>query len=399
MIQSAEKNAEALAFKQSFADWGAGCARTTAWVGAYNCNADDGCQWVDGSRSGGTTGIAHYPDGSFWADGGSLNGGPGICENICPEGTFKNSTWSRDPAYITAYGRSSLVATLVDVMPTTVYCASSGQSVNYDCADCPSEHCPSPGLPLGNRESGGSYWNPFPSNQPSFYIAVDLEIPTQVEAVLWASTGDTSHDASSLVLSQSADAVTWSVPVASLDLTPYVGIGSQTVVPLHSSHLPSLFRSENFARACGNDGLQPCPTTQISNYDAPRVPSKAVDGNTNTEWLAESCAATGSANNPWWSVDMERTRSVGSVKIWNRGDCCSDRLQGFEVWIGDDASSYSANLRCSTGGTAPLTSPYEVRVDCIGTGRYLFVALPGNDKMLTLCEVEVYGGLEGERYA
>ena len=151
--------------------------------------------------------------------------------------------------------------------------------------------------------------------------------------------------------------------------------------------------SENLARACGADGMQPCPTTQSSTYVTWTFgawdSSKAVDANTNS--LENACTHTNPENNPWWIVDLERTQSVMSVKIWNRGDCCSDRLEGFEVWIGDDASSYSANLRCSTGGTAPLTSPYEVRVDCIGTGRYLFVALPGSNKILTLCEVEVYG--------
>ena len=157
--------------------------------------------------------------------------------------------------------------------------------------------------------------------------------------------------------------------------------------------------SENLARACGADELQPCPTIQ-STISANGLSSRAVDGDTNTDYLAgSSCTHTNGENNPWWRVDLGRTRSVTSVKIWNRADCCSDRLQGFEVWIGDDASSYSANLRCSQGGTAPLTSPHEVRVDCIETGRYLFVALPGNAKTLTLCEVEVYGlyGGQGER--
>ena len=123
--------------------------------------------------------------------------------------------------------------------------------------------------------------------------------------------------------------------------------------------------------------------------------SLAVDANTNTNYMEGFCTHTELSNNPWWRVDLETTRSVTSVKIWNRGDCCSDRLQGFEVWIGNDDSSYSENLRCSTGETAPLTSPYEVHVDCIGTGRYLFIALAGTNA-LSLCEVEVYGW-QGER--
>ena len=152
--------------------------------------------------------------------------------------------------------------------------------------------------------------------------------------------------------------------------------------------------SGNLARACGADGRQPCPTTQSTTASS-GASSRAVDANTNTNYPGGSCTHTATHTNPWWRVDLTRTRSVMSVKIWNRADCCSDRLRGFEVWIGDDASSYSANLRCSTGGTAQE----EQHVDCIGTGRYLFVALPGNAKTLTLCEVEVYGlyGGQGER--
>jgi hypothetical protein len=77
VVQSSAKNAEVLAFKQSFADWGTGCASGTAWIGAYNCNANDGCQWTDGSA---TTISELVHDQSLWGDGGTLNGGPGICE-------------------------------------------------------------------------------------------------------------------------------------------------------------------------------------------------------------------------------------------------------------------------------------------------------------------------------
>ena len=149
--------------------------------------------------------------------------------------------------------------------------------------------------------------------------------------------------------------------------------------------------SENLARACGTNSLQPCPTAQSSTHEG-FGSWKANDGNTNGNWYGQSCTCTAiSSSNPWWRVDLGKTRTVTSVKLWNRADCCADRLQGFEVWIGDDAS-YSANSRCLTGGAALLTSPYDILVDCIGTGRYLFVVLPGNNRILTLCEVEVYGG-------
>jgi len=90
-------------------------------------------------------------------------------------------------------------------------------------------------------------------------------------------------------------------------------------------------------------------------------------------------------------VDLGQVRAVTAVKIWNRGDCCSDRLQGFDVRIGNSASSYSTATVCFTGGTAPLTSPYTVQVDCEGSGRYLYIGVPGSTDPLSLCEVEVYG--------
>jgi len=159
-------------------------------------------------------------------------GGP--CRSPCPAGyRSRQFRWeSRDLAYITAYGRSSLVATLVDVFPTTVYCSGAAvgsQQVSYTCLTCPSG-CHSPGVALTNREPGGLFWNP-EMNPTAFYVAVDLEIPTQVQAVLWAGLGAIDNAPPSLVLSQSADAVTWT-QVASVDLTPYVGSSSQTVVAL-----------------------------------------------------------------------------------------------------------------------------------------------------------------------
>jgi len=98
-------------------------------------------------------------------------------------------------------------------------------------------------------------------------------------------------------------------------------------------------------------------------------------------------------------VDFEKTKSVESVKIWNRSDSKQNRLDGFEVWIGDDPrppkNVDQQNTKCFTGGVAPLAAPFTAMVDCVGTGRYLFIAFPERktDNVLTLCEVEVYGGL------
>ena len=155
----------------------------------------------------------------------------------------------------------------------------------------------------------------------------------------------------------------------------------------------------NLARACGADGLQPCATQQSSRFiHGGGAAANAVDGNVMIDGNighGDHCTHTddsGSSLSPWWMVDLGQVRAVRAIKIWNRGDCCSDRLQGFDIRIGTSASSYSTATACFTGGTAPLTSPFTVQVDCEGSGRYLYIGLPGRSAYLTLCEVEVYQG-------
>ena len=155
----------------------------------------------------------------------------------------------------------------------------------------------------------------------------------------------------------------------------------------------------NLARACGADGLQPCSTQQSSNKPEDvstglHLADAAVDANYAVDWASDSCSRTnGGETYPWWMVDLGQVRSVRAVKIWNRGDdCCSWRLQGYEIWIGNSASSYSDNMRCHTGGTAPLSDPFTVTSACVGTGRYLFIGVPDLATRMNLCEVEVYEG-------
>ena len=37
---------------------------------------------------------------------------------------------------------------------------------------------------------------------------------------------------------------------------------------------------------------------------------------------------------PWWRVNLEQPLPVLEVYILNRGDCCGDRLKGFEIRVG-----------------------------------------------------------------
>ena len=75
------------------------------------------------------------------------------------------------------------------------------------------------------------------------------------------------------------------------------------------------------------------PTKMISTH--PLYPSdNAVDGDSQTLMWKGSCIHTRGEINPWWRIDLEQVEPVNEVYIVNRGDCCGDRLNPFEIRVG-----------------------------------------------------------------
>ncbi|XP_019622324.1 PREDICTED: LOW QUALITY PROTEIN: uncharacterized protein LOC109468522 [Branchiostoma belcheri] len=131
------------------------------------------------------------------------------------------------------------------------------------------------------------------------------------------------------------------------------------------------------------------PATQSSTaYEG--APGRAVDGNTSPAYSSNSCTHTRNTRNPWWRVDLGSSLCVDRVVVTNRKDCCSDRLEGFTVYVGDNPD-VTANPTC--GGAQSVGGKGTITVDCgRRTGRYVGIALKGSGKILTLCEVQVFGG-------
>src|SRR5436309_2544435 len=73
--------------------------------------------------------------------------------------------------------------------------------------------------------------------------------------------------------------------------------------------------------------------TQSNTGYAPA--SLAVDGNTSGLWADGSVTHTYGCANDWWQVDLGSSYLVSSVAIWNRMDCCSDRLSDYWVFVSD----------------------------------------------------------------
>lgn len=145
---------------------------------------------------------------------------------------------------------------------------------------------------------------------------------------------------------------------------------------------------------CEVEAYETIPTTQLriisaeqsSNYDSSSLAIKAVDGNKNCNWNGQpnnALSCTNPAKNSWWNGDLGGPKQVKQITVLNRADCCQDRLNNFEIRVGDDANPLN-NPSC--GGIYSGSST----INCDLKGRYVGVILTGTN-YLTLCEVEVFG--------
>ena len=73
------------------------------------------------------------------------------------------------------------------------------------------------------------------------------------------------------------------------------------------------------------------------------VPSRAVDGNKNSQWGGKSCTHTNKQHNAWWRVDLGGNYLVTKVQVTNRGDCCWNRLSNFDIRVGNTDRNPKAN--------------------------------------------------------
>uniref|UniRef100_H3ALS4 Fucolectin tachylectin-4 pentraxin-1 domain-containing protein n=1 Tax=Latimeria chalumnae TaxID=7897 RepID=H3ALS4_LATCH len=126
--------------------------------------------------------------------------------------------------------------------------------------------------------------------------------------------------------------------------------------------------------------------TQSSVYKI-GIAKHAIDGNKNGNHRKLSCSHTRADKSPWWRLDLQTTRTIMTVVITNRADCCSNRLRNVEVRVGNSLQNEGRdnyNINCYKGAT--------VRFCCYGaSGRYVTVFIPNRREFLTLCEVEVFG--------
>lgn len=126
--------------------------------------------------------------------------------------------------------------------------------------------------------------------------------------------------------------------------------------------------------------------TQSSTYPGGDA-SKAIDGNTNGAWAGGSVSITQNDTDAFWEVDLGSTFLIENIWVWNRTDCCADRLGVF----GWDLLDSSRNIVVSGNGLgSDPTYFYDLTVGSF-SGQYLrFENIVGGQEYLQLAEVQIF---------
>jgi hypothetical protein len=111
---------------------------------------------------------------------------------------------------------------------------------------------------------------------------------------------------------------------------------------------------------------------------------RAVDGDTYASYGGRSVTHTNFEAGAWWRVDLGSPLAVDAVTVWNRTDCCADRLSNFYVELLD------ANGIVVKSSYYPGVAPASLTVSMgNAVGNFVRVRLGGTN-YLSLAEVQVW---------
>jgi hypothetical protein len=147
--------------------------------------------------------------------------------------------------------------------------------------------------------------------------------------------------------------------------------------------VPGVVKDGFYKKTSSNIALNKNATQSSTGYGG--VPSRAVDGNTSGQWGVGSVTHTNSQSKAWWKVNLGSSHVVNKVTLWNRTDCCSNRLTNFHVDLLDanniviKTQNYPGTAGVKTEFNISASGVYAVRVQLNGTN------------FLSLAEVQVFG--------
>ena len=141
-------------------------------------------------------------------------------------------------------------------------------------------------------------------------------------------------------------------------------------------------------------------STTISNVNGGS--GNAADGITNTDYNIGSCTMTASENSPWWKVDLGGRYRIQEIVIYNRADCCSDRIDGFMVHVGSTGTSNDPVCGDPLNSSGFIHGSKHIKCrpaagSAGGTGGWRYASFISihhpsrpSAKVLSVCEVKAY---------
>ena len=127
-------------------------------------------------------------------------------------------------------------------------------------------------------------------------------------------------------------------------------------------------------------------------YDADA--SRAVDGNRDNNYRHHSVTHTNFQDHSWWKVDLAKEESVGTVRIYNRGDGdVANRLSNFDVILLDKDGKEVTRQHVDSLNNQPTV---DVQFSGVNA-RYVKIELNKSKTPLSLAEVEVYRAVKEEK--
>ena len=122
--------------------------------------------------------------------------------------------------------------------------------------------------------------------------------------------------------------------------------------------------------------------------------ARAVDGNRDNDYGHHSVTHTDFQDHSWWKVDLEKEESVGTVRIYNRGDGnVANRLSNFDVILLDKDGKEAARQHVDSLNNQPTVDVQFTGVNA----RYVKIELNKSKTPLSLAEVEVYRSVKEEK--
>jgi len=137
------------------------------------------------------------------------------------------------------------------------------------------------------------------------------------------------------------------------------------------------------------------PASQSSTCYAGRA-RLAVDGDTNGRWTGGSVTHTCEEANQYWMVDLEEDSVIQVIRLYNREDCCRERLDKFLLEVLDADSEVVASKYFSTDEGDSIFYPFHDFTFPDAIGRK--VRLSKDFGVISLAEVEIYGMLASAQF-